>query len=330
MNKKYTAALSLALTLILIMGAFTVFGKADDSAVLDDIVVTEKEAKTAESQPESKMSAAQIKAEAVKIDPQKVEKYSAVTKDNIYHKMLNTVDFFKTASGRFKTQYGGTETVISYNVDMVTETSYEKVESATMNVEEYSSGEEMVTYDNGKKTKWADSGLWTKAKVFEMELTEPLSRIPENDDARVTVAPDGYNEYHYKANTTNAPYASESLFPQEMTFGYLYEKENWDITGQTTYLGRNCAVIEGVPNDIYGNKLNTRSFLMYVDTETGILLKYEGYNADGAVTDYIITTQFSMQPNLYKKAFSAKSYEGYADLNEQHTELLKEMAKESA
>ena len=133
MKRKYLVMLSLALSLILVMGAFTVFGKADDSAVLDDIVVTGEEPAPAEAAPESKMSAQQMKAEAVKIDPQQVEKYSAVTKDNIYHKMLNTVDFFNTASGRFKTQYGGEEAVVSYNVDMIAEKTYEKVESSCLN-----------------------------------------------------------------------------------------------------------------------------------------------------------------------------------------------------
>lgn len=95
----------------------------------------------------------------------------------------------------------------------------------------------------------------------------------------------------------------------------ISDKSLWDITGQATYEGRNCAVIEGVADPSYGDKFDVTTFIMYVDSETGILLKYEGFNEEGTKTDFIEVTDFSLTPKLTKSsAFSLDKYSSYTCL----------------
>ena len=55
---------------------------------------------------------------------------------------------------------------------------------------------------------------------------------------------------------------------------------------------------------------------MYVDSETGILLKYDGYNDEGIRTDYIEVTDFSLTPKLTKNStFALDKYDSYTWLN---------------
>ena len=70
------------------------------------------------------VSEEELVQEAIQIDPQLVAEYSAITKDNIYHKMLNTVDFFNTARGIINAESIVSE--VSFDVDMSSAKSYVK------------------------------------------------------------------------------------------------------------------------------------------------------------------------------------------------------------
>lgn len=277
----------------------------DQSAAANATALIEKPTCAAESVTIQKEKA----KEEYKIDPALVKKYSKNTKENIYHKMLNTIDFYNSASGSFKTSMLSkeSETTVNYEVDFNNETSYEKSVSSNENTEVYNVNSKLYTFDNNSKTKNVVMSGYNKSECPE---------IP--DDERVTIEEDGYNCYYYRNNPTNIPGSCFSLVPQEFAFGFLNDFDLWDISGTTTYLNRDCVVIKGTTESSYGAKLGTNTFEFIVDAQTGILLKYEGYDSSGNISDYVTTTEFSLDEksaeSKISKSYDLSKYSEYSPL----------------
>lgn len=267
------------------------------------------------------VSEEELVQEAIQIDPQLVAEYSAITKDNIYHKMLNTVDFFNTARGIINAESIVSE--VSFDVDMSSAKSYVKSVGKEYNtdLEFYTFDGKTYRFDNVEKTKQVSIAQDSKVELarteIELSAQNATADVNLDQDSTRVVQSGEYNTYYYRADPTNSYVASSlCLFPQELTFGYLSNKNLWDITGQVTYEGRNCVIIEGTADPSYGDRFDVATFTMYVDSETGILLKYDGYNDEGIRTDYIEVTDFSLTPKLTKNStFALDKYDSYTWLN---------------
>lgn len=140
--------------------------------------------------------------------------------------------------------------------------------------------------------------------------------VPIPDSERITVAEDGINCYAYRADPINAPTAREGLQPQELTFNFMTVEDNWDITGETTYLDRDCVVIEGHTNDYAEEKLGVYTFEFTVDKETGVLMKYDGFDADGNIVSYSKFTELTFNSNPEIKKFNQNEYADF-EINDQ-------------
>lgn len=283
---------------------------------------SKQETAAAEDQEESfvdvnSLSEAELTELATAIDPQMVAEYSALTKDNIYYKMLNTVDFFNTASGEVTNCSQSGEFSVDFSVNMISAQTYEKVEAEETDIEVYCEDGLAYTFNNLAETKHVRLSMPSKMRLTRMALKDSAdTKIVMDSSDRITIESDGNKGYHYRQNTTNAFYSSSlCLFPQELASGYLSDQSLWEITGQINYLGRNCAVINGTADPAYGAKLNVNTFIMYVDTETGILLKYEGFDESGEKTDFIEVSQFTLNPVASRSFISLNSYESYTSLN---------------
>ena len=190
-----------------------------------------------------------------------------ITKKSIFFKMLNTIDYFDTAEGSIE---------ICNEGDM--KTSEFACNLLTAEIHEYYSSSNGEFYEVFKERKLINKGLGS----CNIEEAVP---IPDNE--RITVAEDGINCYAYRADPTNTPTAREGLQPQELTFNFMTVEDNWDITGETIFLGRDCVVIEGSTNDYAEEKLGVYTFKFTVDKETGVLMKYDGFDADGNIISYL-------------------------------------------
>lgn len=236
------------------------------------------------------------------------------TKDDIYHMMLNTIDYFDKASGTFYFPAGIDMNVI-VTVDFQTELStgsayYHSYEryidnnsserfanissdmSSDMIYSEKLKDEEFYC-GNGNAVIMNKSERSYKPCPNDIITLDQIGEVPDNE--RVTIAEDGEPCYTYRNDPTNVEFSSMCLRPQEMTFGFLTNQDLWEIEGTEEINGRLCYHITGQTEEEYGNKLNVKTFEFFTDVKTGVLLKYVGYDVNGEISDYMYTENMSFE-----------------------------------
>lgn len=229
-----------------------------------------------------------------------------ITKKSIFFKMLNTIDYFNTAEGSIEICNEGDIRTSEFACNLLTADAYEYSIWGDEIYEDYSSSNGEF-YKVLKERKLINKGLGA-CNIEEA--------VPIPDSERITVAEDGINCYAYRADPINAPTAREGLQPQELTFNFMTVEDNWDITGETTYLDRDCVVIEGHTNDYAEEKLGVYTFEFTVDKETGVLMKYDGFDADGNIVSYSRFTELTFNSNPEIKKFNQNEYADF-EINDQ-------------
>lgn len=237
------------------------------------------------------------------------------TKDYIYYKMLNTIDYYDNVAGSFSTANGDINNPmnVEFESNLISGKSYEHITMPTYDydVETYTENGTFTEYSNNKKSYEKMYGAVSKKEADTIENSE-----------RVTIEFDGNKGYHYRANPTNISMASVCLLPQEMTFGFLENQELWTIKGTEKLFDRDCVVINGIADKDYGEKLGVNEFVFYVDLNTGVLLKYEGFNKDGILSDFMYVKEISFSDKI--KVKSKSNYiEEYSDYNEDKSLAIK-------
>lgn len=229
-----------------------------------------------------------------------------ITKKSIFFKMLNTIDYFNTAEGSIEICTEGDIRTSEFACNLLTADAYEYSIWGDEIYEDYSSSNGEF-YKVLKERKLINKGLGA-CNIEEA--------VPIPDSERITVAEDGINCYAYRADPINAPTAREGLQPQELTFNFMTVEDNWDITGETTFLDRDCVVIEGHTNDYAEEKLGVYTFEFTVDKETGVLMKYDGFDADGNIVSYSRFTELTFNSNPEIKKFNQNEYADF-EINDQ-------------
>ena len=231
----------------------------------------------------------------------KQSKKKYTEKENIFYKMLNSVDYYDTAEGSFSTVLGEEqlETEVEFISDLEEATGYEGVENKTVDTELYVADGTRQIFNNEEETYVEDT------EVIEQEM-----EIPTDED-RIVEENDGSKTYNYREKISNLANADMVLAPQEITFSFLGDFSLWKIVGQEKYLGRKCVKIKGTTEEYYRQKLDVAKFTFWVDAETGFLLKYEGYNEKNELTDYIKTEEITINQPVKEKKASKKKYKNY-------------------
>lgn len=81
----------------------------------------------------------------------------------------------------------------------------------------------------------------------------------------------------------------EAIQPEYYCTVFLQDLSKWEITGTTEMFGRPCVTLHGYLDGNPREALDVSEYDMTIDTETGILLRYVGYNSNGEMTDYLHT-----------------------------------------
>ena len=103
------------------------------------------------------------------------------------------------------------------------------------------------------------------------------------------------------------------MFPEGFTYSYLADFERWEIEDDNVdYLDRKCIKIVGRPNPYTGDKHNNDNFVMLVDEQTGIILKFEGYK-NGELTRYQTVTKCLIDEQPTIKQFNLDDYSSYTE-----------------
>ena len=251
--------------------------------------------------------------------------YDKANKNDIYHMMLNSIDYYDKVSGtiyfptgdinlvnsvQFQSVLSETTAYSHYSqvyADNISNYSMESISSEAEEIknliydeEEYCNANESVSMNLIEKSY--------TTKIGDAISLDCVCSIPDNE--RITIAEDGEPCYNYRTNPTNVPEASICIFPQEMAFGFLANQELWDIDGIEEIDGNKGYHIFGTTTKEYGNKINVSSFEFVVDVNTGVLLKYVGYDSNGEISDYMYTENIRYEDRAnsvkcYSKALTA-------------------------
>ena len=231
-------------------------------------------------------------------------------KTNIYNKMLNTIDFFNTVELSVDIYMAGSKNLtVDYYTDIDASKAYEATyEKGTLIRETFCNPDNYFLTDVNHKEKYIDPNYFLVYKREDSPYIPLEERIKIDPETK-----DGVPCYLYRRNITNCTMASYCLFPEGMTYSYLADFDLWEIADDNVeFLGRKCIKITGSSKPYSGRKHNNDSFMMLVDSNTGILLNFEGYK-NGEKTSYITATKCIVDENIVIKEFNSNDYPSYTE-----------------
>lgn len=237
--------------------------------------------------------------------PEKSEVLPINTQAEAYHRSLNTIDYFDTASGHVTATFDGDYYDIVYATNMKSEVAYQHfIDNKGNDTEEYFLDSQLVRYNNINKT-------------FVEFLYTPVSKedaIPIEDSQRLRAdGPNGQLCFYYRADPTNITQSCVSLYPQAMAAGLLNDFDLWAIDGKTEYADRTCVIIKGeAPN---GNYKGIATFTLYIDEATGVWLYCEGLTSAGEEIFLLETIEFNADQNV-EIVFDEEQYCDYKNARE--------------
>ncbi len=226
-------------------------------------------------------------------------------KTDIYHKMLNSIDYFNRAELTMETSMLGDEiTTVEYMTDIDAGLSYQAVFSGDRVVNEaFGTSENVIFVDNVGK-------MYMK-NYLPIYSRDDTPYIPLSE--RITME-DGIPCYSYRRNVTNCPYASYCLVPQEITFSYLKDFNRWEIEdSNASYLNRSCVKISGCVEGYISEKHDADSFTMLVDDQTGVLMQFAAYR-NGDISRYMNVKKCAFEGDIDIKIFNDEDYVDYTEI----------------
>lgn len=235
-------------------------------------------------------------------EPFKADVYDMSTKTGVLYKMINSIDFYNKASGELIQSSNAVScNIVEFETNLDTAESYSHIRQCWLyNPDEVIEGEkaeaELITDEYGTYDfiNYSD-GVHIKTHNLVSEKTSYLSSAINrtmqegfNDVREIYSNGEVFAEAEYKPSPTNCPYADDSLFPQRIVFDFLYNMDLWELEGSESCLGRECIVVSGTADDE-----DITDFTMYVDKETGVLLKFIGYNESGELSQFLVAREIS-------------------------------------
>lgn len=233
-------------------------------------------------------------------DPQATQSWlerlnSLEYKSYIYHMMLNSIDYFETAQGTMTYSMADDPSYaiyIEFQTDMRTQRAYESTSQFDTLICETFVCDEMQ-YD-----------VDVTSRAYQESRCGGFVDCAISDNDRVCTLTDGTALANNRSDMTHLGIAGNScLFPQTFATSHLSDFDCWEITMADDNLlgfGTNSAFIEGTYK---GDR-----FKMYVDVSTGILMKYEVYDAYGAVKSYIEVDALEVDTEFEVKLFDPEDY----------------------
>lgn len=248
--------------------------------------------------------------------PEKKEEYfGEMTKEEVLTKMINTIDYFETAKGSFEEYTHNNMTRVEYQLNMK-----KPIEGFSKSVHvpngKENSNVEITYYD--KSTIWNISKENNSYRKIGYMPTATCCTL-KIEDAFSTES-DGANMTSYR-DRPPIGMAQNSLFPYEIASNYTRDFERWEIEKQDEMvLGHNTVVLKGYLDSYASEKHSSETFRFWVDKDTGILVKYETYNRNDEVVNYLYPKELlinipievsKLKPDItkYKNQFESPSGE---------------------
>lgn len=232
---------------------------------------------------------------------------TAVSKRDLRNKIANSVDYFSSAQGTFRLydKRIDSDVTVDYKVKLKgIPSSYEKETSKDGTVVEATLNEnKKAIFDNNSKT----------FRVGDVSISK--EGTARNDiENRYTTASDGSSKVYLRPDPLFLLYANESLFNQNLAVGILKDESKWSISAIEKYLDLDAAIIEGTLDNYYSVKFASTKYKIWVEKNTGIVLKTEWYDENGVITKKLETTSIKLNIPIDDKEMK-KDITGYTESN---------------
>ncbi|MED1824270.1 outer membrane lipoprotein-sorting protein [Brevibacillus agri] len=230
--------------------------------------------------------------------PQKqAEIASDMTKKEVLTKLLNTVDYFETAVGKFELLRKGKKSLVEYQL------SLSEMEGGYSKVTDYDADSKpsrvwLTYYKNGTLWRTEDGSSATlDAKKYKFNRSG-ATLIPEEafrtDSQGMTVTT--YRE------RPPIGIAQSSLFPYEIASNFTRDYNDWEIEKQDErLLDHHTIVLAGKIKN--SDKHGAQTFRFWVDKDSGILAKYELYDGNSNVVSYLKPVELHVNVPVETKMF---------------------------
>ncbi|MGE6206339.1 hypothetical protein [Guptibacillus hwajinpoensis] len=240
--------------------------------------------------------------------PAQEELYEDLSKEEVATRMLNTVDYFDTASGEFELHdvfYDDSESNnrVEYTVSLKEQVG-ESVKSTTFYDEEI-----MGVKSNTNKTFYDGQKVWRidnnrgEYYVNEPEVNGKQQTINPSDVFQVELRKLYDSPGLFRKSPPDSS-AHITLFPYEKVAYYLGEENLWDIEKQNEeLLGHNTIVLTGEIPKSDTDRMKGNQFRFWVDKDTGILVQYEVYDQNGELTSYLHPDRLEINIPVSSKEF---------------------------
>ncbi|MGN0591784.1 MAG: hypothetical protein ACI4JQ_00890 [Ruminococcus sp.] len=263
---------------------------------------------------ENEVQEVQVQEEALQddasIEQPVADEPDTLTKDQLYYRCLNSLEYLNQLSGSVSVFAGNDEYIISgtFELDFTNEQYHAIVDSYVIDAPEESiqtfetygnHGEEVELFDekgNGENYYTIEhSGITLDTVTFAnaCPVNPADAEAASMDGSAAAASIQSLSEDQLFAtwgkDPTNAHALGACYIPQERTLGYLANFDNWEITGTQEVQGRTCAVVQGTADPEYGSRFGVETFEILVDQQTGVWMQFEGYDADGTVQAYVYT-----------------------------------------
>ncbi len=211
---------------------------------------------------------------------EKEEFYGDMTKEEILTKMLNTIDYFDTAKGSFEEYSHDSKSTFEYELDMGKEKggwsrhTYTNQNKVNTRIDYYDQKYIWVVDENSKS--YRELSYFHPSKCCTLTLERAFTKDSSGVDMTMS-----------RDRPPIGP-PQNSLFPYEIASNYTRDLDKWRIEKQNEELvGHNTLVLSGELDPYASEKTQSKTFRFWVDKDTGILVKYETYNANGDVVRYL-------------------------------------------
>ncbi|TYR74395.1 hypothetical protein FZC79_15035 [Rossellomorea vietnamensis] len=228
--------------------------------------------------------------------PEPKENYEKMTKEEILHKLFNSVDYFETAAGKFEVYeryYDGSSSKETVEYKMSNKGvigGYEKIIN-------HPDPENPQTKQTTQETYYNSNQLWHlkwdlnqySTKDYEPEEKRPVVKAEDI----FNMDPDDIFEFDSRKMYRESPpslIAFSSLFNYTFVAKFLRYENEWTIEKQNEeLLGHNTLVIYGRLDDSLVNIMQPeeKDFRIWIDKDTGIIVKREVYNEAGELVSYL-------------------------------------------
>lgn len=223
-----------------------------------------------------------------------LNQFQAILTDNIF----NTFDYFITASGTIS--YFTKTTEENYSIDFIADLqskeSYEHIITNDSDIENITCNGVQTVYDNIAKTKMIFYINTDEVSDIEKEIKE-WNPYYNSDKSKIEnrhyIDDEGYEHWFYDQTLIGTGMSNSIIKPQEMTLALLSDFSKWGFDDDSVYIDRECYIISGEACERYLNNYNVKHFKIWVDKNTFVFLKYEGYDENDEIVHYIAAENIS-------------------------------------